>query len=150
MLKKYLTDNAVVIALCFIMLFQQFPLRSTEIFNTSGFACTREKKYRMLTWENDRFRVIRKGQLWMGMITGSVSDLGFALERDSDNTFLFRGNWDHYHEPSGINDQVVDMDFSPDYIFLAPGDSLSLYYHCQDVGDTNGEGNIIVNIWSFP
>ena len=94
--------------------------------------------------------MIRKGQLWMGMNGGSIADLGFMVVRDRDKTFLFRGNWDHYAEPTGINDQIVDMDFSPDYILLTPFDTVTLYYHCQGFGSELGAGHIIVNLWSFP
>jgi hypothetical protein len=129
---------------------QQLPLSSKEVFNTGAFDCTREKELQTLTWENKTPRIIRKGQLWMGMSGGTIADLGFMVVRDRDQTFLFRGNWDHYAEPSGINDQIVDMDFSPDYVLLLPGETLTLYYHCQSFGEHLGQGHVIVNLWSFP
>jgi hypothetical protein len=139
--------------LCFLVLvmgFQQLPLHSREIFNTGAFACTRQKVLQTQTWHVTVPTLVRKGQLWMGMNGGTIADFGFMLVRDRDNTFLFRGNWDHYAEPSGINDQIMDMDLSPDYILLLPGDNVTLYYHCQSFGLTLGAGHVIVNLWMFP
>jgi len=133
-----------------VLLFQSLPLRSREIFNTGAFDCTREKKLRNETWTSEGIAIVRKAQLWMGMNGGTVADFGFALARARDKTLLFRGNWDHYAEPNGINDQIVTMDFTPDYILLMPGDAVTLYYHCQSFGDELGAGHVIVNVWSFP
>jgi hypothetical protein len=94
--------------------------------------------------------VVRKGQLWMGMNGGTIADLGFMVVRDRDETFLFRGNWDHYAEPTGIQDQIVDMDFTPDYVLLFPGETITLYYHCLSLGKSLGAGHVIVNLWFFP
>jgi hypothetical protein len=143
-------NRVLLVLLLLVLLFQQLPLRSQEIFNTGAYACTREKAILTEDWVNNRLRVVRKGQLWMGMYVGTIADLGFAVQRNRDKTFLFRGNYDHYGDPIGINDQIVDMDFSPDYILLLPGDRLTLYYHCQDLGEKEGAGHIIVNLWSFP
>jgi hypothetical protein len=126
------------------------PLRSLEVFNTGAFECTREKTPRYTYWTNNKIRLVRKGQLWMGMNGGTVADFGFAVRRERDKTMLFRGNWDHYAEPTGINDQIVDMDFSPDYILLLPGDKLALFHHCQSFGETPGAGHVIVTLWYFP
>lgn len=144
-MKKYLI---IIIALLALLL--PLPLRSSEIFNTGAFECTREKSLRTMTWESNGFWLVRKGQLWMGMNGGTNADLGFFVTRDRDNTFFFRGNWDHYAEPTGINDQIVNMDFSPDYILVTPFDTLTLYYHCQSFGERLGAGHIIVNLWGFP
>lgn len=133
-----------------VLLFQSLPLRSNEIFNTGAFDCTREKKLREMVWESESIVVVRKAQLWMGMNGGTVADFGFMLVRARDKTFLFRGNWDHYAEPNGINDQIVDMNFAPDYILLLPGDEVTLYYHCQSFGEALGAGHVIVNVWGFP
>jgi hypothetical protein len=138
---------AVLIA---VLLIGGLPLRSAEVFNTGPFACTGEKQVQTALWKNDGgIKLVRKGQLWMGMYTGSVADLGFAVRNERDGTTLFRGNWDHYAEPAGINDQIVNMDFAPDYILLKPGDTLTLYYHCQSLGERMDTGHIIVNLW-FP
>lgn len=135
---------------CLILLFQQLPLHSEEAFNTTPFDCTNSQTWRKETFPNSGLVIVRRAQLWLGMGGGTVADFGFALERDRDHTFLFRGNWDHYRDPAGINDQLVDMDFSPDYILLLPGDSLTIYYQCQNFGSTPGTGHVIVNLWMFP
>jgi hypothetical protein len=136
--------------LIFFIVSLGLPLRSREIFNTGAFDCTREKELRTLTWKNTGFTFVRKAQLWLGMDVGTVADFGFMLVRDRDKTFLARGNWDHYAEPNGINGQIVDMDFAPDYILLLPGNTLTLYYHCQAFGADLNQGHAIVNLWSFP
>lgn len=133
-----------------VFLFMFMPLRSREIFNTQAFECTREKKLQTMTWTNYGIWFVRKGQLWLGMNGGTVADLGFMVVRDWDKTFLFRGNWDHYAEPTGINDQIVDVNFSPDYILLLPFQTVTLYYHCQSFGESLGAGHVIVNLWGFP
>jgi hypothetical protein len=131
-----------------LLMFQQLPLSSREAFNTDAFDCSPDKTWHEMKWSGG-LSIIRKGQLWLGMNSGTVADFGFAVERDRDHTFLFRGNWDHYAEPSGISDQYVDMDFAPDYILLLPGEKLTLYYYCQTFGGS-GAGQAIVNLWSFP
>lgn len=139
-----------VLLLALILLLQQLPLRSDEAFNTAPFDCTHSQEWQSKTWANDGFSFVRKAQLWLGMNDGTIADFGFALERDRDHTFFFRGNWDHYTNPSGIQDQYVTMDFAPDYILLLPGETVTLYYHCQSFGEEAGAGHIIVNLWSFP
>ena len=133
-----------------VLLSQQLPLRSVEIFNTQAFDCTREKELRVLHWRTWLPRVVRRAELWMGMNGGTNADLGYMVVRDRDNTFLFRGNWDHYADPHGINDQLVVSDLAPDYILLLPGETVTLYYHCQSFGERLGAGHIIVNLWFFP
>jgi len=135
---------------CLILLFQQLPLHSEEIFNTGAFDCTNSKKWREETYPISGLMIVRRAQMWLGMGGGTVADFGFALERDRDHTFFFRGNWDHYADPHGINDQLIDMDFSPDYILLLPGDELKIYYQCQNFGSAPGTGHVIVNLWMFP
>lgn len=146
---KYIQENLLMLLVVGMLMFQQLPLSSKEIFNTGAFACTREKQLRTTEWTAPYPMIVRKGQLWMGMYTNSIADLGFMVVKEN-KTFLFRGNYDHYAEPTGINDQIVDMDFSPDYIFLRPGEELTLYYHCQDLTEKEGAGHVIVNLWSFP
>jgi len=134
-----------------VLVFQQLPLSSVEAINTDSFDCTTaSKKWKSETWVSDRLSFVRRGQLWLGMGGGTVADFGFAMERDRDHTFLFRGNWDHYADPNGIGDQIVDMNFAPDYILLLPGEKVTLYYHCQSFGKTAGTGHIMVNFWRFP
>lgn len=133
-----------------IILFQQLPLHSDEAFNTGAFECANSQEWHEMKWANDGFSFVRKAQLWLGMNDGTVADFGFAVERDRDHTFLFRGNWDHYNDPGGIQDQYVTMDFAPDYILLLPGETVTLYYHCQSFGESVGAGQVIVNLWSFP
>lgn len=136
--------------LVMVLLFQQLPLRSKEIFNTAAFDCTREKIMQTVTWRNWSVRIVRRAELWMGMNGGTVADFGYAVVRDSDRTFLARGNWDHYADPHGINDQLVVTELAPDYILLLPGETITLYYHCQSFGETLGQGHVIVNLWFFP
>src|SRR5687767_12823232 len=107
---KQIKERGLGLMVLLILLFQQLPLQSHEVFNTGAFECTREKKLQTITWRTYGFMVVRKGQLWMGMNGGTIADLGFMVVRDRDETFLFRGNWDHYAEPTGIQDQIVDMD----------------------------------------
>ena len=142
----------MVVALLALLLALEpaMPLRSEEVFNTLAFDCTREKKLNTLTWTNTGIKLVRKGQLWMGMNKGTIADFGFMVVRDRDKTFFFRGNWDRYAETTGINDQIVEMDFAPDYILLLPGETVTLYYHCQSFGEALGAGHVIVNLWFFP
>ena len=140
----------VYVVLVTVLLFQQLPLSSREVFNTASFVCATDKEWHELKWTNKGLSVIRRGQLWLGMNVGTIADFGFAVERDRDHTFLFRGNWDHYAEPGGISDQYIDMNFAPDYILLLPGETMTLYYHCMSMGADLGAGHIIVNLWSFP
>lgn len=134
----------------FLLLFQQLPLRSAEVFNTQAFECTRQKELRVLHWRTWLPRIVRRAELWMGMDGGTIADLGYMVVLESDSTFLFRGNWDHYADPHGINDQLVATNLAPDYIMLLPGETLTLYYHCQSFGSALGNGHVIVNLWFFP
>ena len=142
--------ETIVLLIFVVLALQQLPLRSAEIFNTQAFDCTREKELNVATWRNDGFRIVRRAELWMGMNGGTVADLGYMVVRDRDKTFLFRGNWDHYLDPHGINDQLLVSDLAPDFILLLPGETVTLYYHCQSFGEALGKGHVIVNLWFFP
>jgi len=122
-------------------------LASIEVFNTGPFECN--QNLQGVLWRNDAgSKYIRRGELWLGMNAGSRSDLTFVVQRQSDQTNLFRGNWDHYADPTGIGDQMIAADFAPDYIEMARGDTLILYYRCVDLADAPpGAGHIIVTLW---
>lgn len=113
-----------------------------DVFNTKPFECGKQFH---TEWINDVGDIkIFQSQLWMGMYQGNVGDLGYQVHRVSDSSLLFRGNWDHYAEPVGIDGQLHMMNFTPNYFELREGDSLELWYKCQTPGDV---AHIIVTIW---
>jgi hypothetical protein len=140
--------TAVKFLLSLILLLYQAiprPVYGMDVFNTKPFRCLGD--WRELEWTNEGEDIrIYNAQLWMGMYKDAVSDLGFAVKRTSDDSLLFRGNWDHYANPVGINNQIVQHDFSPNYFELKNGDSLRLYYTCSDMGG-DAVGHIIVTVW---
>lgn len=121
-------------------------LSAQEIFNTGGFDC--DKELRSLEWKNNTGRdiKIRMADLWMGMNVGSVADFNFLVQRDSDRTTLFKGAWDHYADPTGINDQLIQKSFSPNHILLKQDQLLRLWYRCESF-DGPTKGHVIVTIW---
>jgi hypothetical protein len=87
---------------------------------------------------------VRRAELWMGMDVGSVADMNFVLVGDNEVN-IFRGNLDHYAEPTGIDSQIVSADFRPDYISAS---MLTLYYRCQSFkGKTHG--HLIATVWYY-
>jgi len=111
-----------------------------DVFNTKPFQCGEQFHTQ---WVNDIGDIkIYNAQLWMGMYEGNVSDLGYQVHRVSDSSLLYRGNWDHYENPVGIDGQIHMMEFSPNYFSLSKGDALELWYKCN-----SGTGHIIVTIW---
>ena len=117
-------------------------LYGLDVFNTGPFECGEQFHTQ---WVNDRGDIrIYNAQLWMGMYRGNISDLGYQVHRVSDSSLLYRGNWDHYAEPTGIDSQLHMMDLAPNYLELRQGDALELWYMCQTPGDV---GHVIVTIW---
>lgn len=113
-----------------------------DVFNTKPFECGTQYHTR---WENKIGDMkIYQSQLWLGMYPGNVSDFGYQVHRVSDSSLLYRGNWDHYADPTGLNGQIHAMNFTPNYFELKQGDSLELWYKCQNKGDV---GHVIVTIW---
>lgn len=113
-----------------------------DVFNTAPFDCGEQFHTR---WVNQIGDIkIYQAQLWMGMYQGNVGDLGYQVHRVSDSSLLYRGNWDHYAEPVGIDGQLHTMNLTPNYFELKQGDALELWYKCQNPGDV---AHIIVTIW---
>lgn len=118
------------------------PVYGVDVFNTGPFECGTQYHTR---WTNDIGNIrIYTSQLWMGMYPGNKSDFGYQVHRVSDSSLLYRGNWDHYADPVGIDGQLHTMNFTPNYFKLKKGDALELWYKCQKQGDI---GHIIVTIW---
>jgi len=119
------------------------PVQSTTVFDTGPFACDQARQW---TWVAPTGMHIKQAETWQGMDMGARADFSVVLYRQSDQSFIFRHNWDHYAEPTGNNDQLVSRNFEPDYLFLAAGDSLVLDSVCIPyAGPTRG--HIIVTIW---
>lgn len=113
-----------------------------DVFNTKPFECGEQFHTQ---WVNEIGDLrIYQAQLWMGMYPGNVSDFGYQVHRVSDSSLLYRGNWDHYADPTGVDGQLHLLNFTPNYFFLAKGDALELWYKCQNAGDI---GHIIVTVW---
>ena len=121
-------------------------LRSIEVFNTDAFDCGEPIK--SIEWKNDSDKdlMIRQAELWMGMYGKAIADFNFVVQRDSDRTNIFRGNWDHYAEPTGINDQILKADFSPDYVLISSGEIVRLWYKCTSFNGPT-KGHVIVTLW---
>lgn len=117
-------------------------LRGIDVFNSKPFQCG--KQFHM-KWVNEIGDIqIYIAQIWMGMYVGNVSDFGYQVNRLSDGSLIFRGNWDHYQDPTGIDGQLHTMNFTPNYMELKAGDALEFWYDCQTKGDT---GHAVVTIW---
>lgn len=113
-----------------------------DVFNTGAFECGEQHHTQ---WVNDIGNVrVYQAQLWLGMYPGNVSDFSYQVHRVSDGSLLYRGNWDHYRDPTGLDGQLHLMNFTPNYFYLAQGDALEIWYKCQNVGDV---GHVIVTIW---
>jgi hypothetical protein len=125
---------------------QEHALESMQIFNTGPFACdgTAHIFDRAIT----QTIKIRKAEFWQGMDFGSRADFSGNLYRISDYSPLFGFNWDHYADPSGLNDQIGKQDFAPDYMLIEAGDTLEISSICNSfAGETRG--HIIVTIWYY-
>jgi hypothetical protein len=121
---------------------QAQDLFGLDVINTNPFACGKQHH---VQWVNDIGDLkIYQSQLWVGMYPGNVSDVGYQVHRVSDSSLLYRGNWDHYADPTGLDGQLHHLNFTPNYITLKEGDALELWYKCQRAGDI---AHIIVTVW---
>lgn len=117
-------------------------LYGMDVFNTAPFSCGEQYHTQ---WVNDRGNIqIYQAQLWLGMYVGNVSDFGYQVHRVSDSSLMYRGNWDHYADPTGLDGQLHMLNFTPNYFYLANGDALELWYKCQNTGHV---GHAILTIW---
>lgn len=118
---------------------QGYPVQGADIFDTHVFQCGHEVRER---WVNDLGDIrIYQSQVWMGMYAGDVADLSFQV--NTGDNILHRGNWDHYADPNGIQDQIQLMNWTPNYIVLKNGQSLDFAYGCY----TKGTAQIVITIW---
>jgi len=116
-----------------------------DVFDTKPFPCGQEHHLR---WVNDIGDIhIYQSQVWMGMYDGDVADLSFQVNVSGRSNILHRGNWDHYTDPTGIPDQIQLMNWTPNYIPLAFGDTLEFIYGCYVVPGTTGMAQIVVTVW---
>ena len=137
---KYFILLAAFLLLAFAPAPTGQDLYGLDVFNTKPFECGDQFHTR---WVNDTGDIrIYQTQLWMGMYVGNVSDLSYQVHRVSDSSLLYRGNWDHYADPVGIDGQLHMLNFTPNFISLKKGDALELWYKCQV-----GTGHIIVTLW---
>lgn len=135
-------------SLAFVVLFLNFPyphgqdVYGLDVFNTKPFECGVQFHE---VWTNDIGNIrIYQSQLWIGMYVGNVSDVSYQVHRMSDDSLLYRGNWDHYADPTGLDGQLHHLNFTPNYFELKKGDALDFWYKCQNEGDT---AHIIVTIY---
>lgn len=140
-----LKSDLLFVSLCTLMLVlaptppEAHDLYGLDVFNTKPFACGEEKRIR---WVNHLGDVrIYQSQVWMGMYAGDVADLAFQV--NAGDNILHRGNWDHYRDPSGINNQIQLMNWTPNYIELNNGEWLDFTYGCYKTGTAE----IVVTVW---
>lgn len=115
------------------------PVRGVDIFDTHVFKCGQEEHMR---WVNDLGDIrIYQSQVWMGMYAGDVADLSFQV--NARQNILHRGNWDHYADPVGINNQIQLMNWTPNYIELKNGQWIDLIYGCYKTGTAQ----VVVTVW---
>ncbi len=130
-----------IVLMMFLLSDQPSGVYGKDVFNTKPFKCGEQFHTQ---WVNDIGNIrIYNAQLWIGMYDGNVSDLSYQVHRVSDSSLLYRGNWDHYENPVGIDGQLHMMDFAPNYFSLSKGDTLELWYKCSN----EGTGHIIVTLW---
>jgi len=136
--------------LALVLLFWNVPQRAKsgqdlfglDVFNTGPFQCGQQFHTQ---WVNEMGDLkIYQSQLWVGMYPGNVSDVGYQVHRVSDSSLLYRGNWDHYADPTGLDVQLHLLNFAPNYFAIKKGDALELWYKCQNPGDI---AHIIVTVW---
>ena len=106
-----------------------------------GHACDGQYHYGD-SWFNPTTQTIylKDVTLWIGMGFGSQADTDVVVWRQSDGLLIHYFGWDHYAQPTGPHQ--VWRSFAPDYIRLAPGDSIGIRYFCASVngGPTSGHG----------
>ena len=134
-MKKLLLSLALFLSAC------SRPLTSIEL-NSQAFVC--DGQWRSVSVEG-RFH-ITQAELWMGMYVNSIADFGYALSTENDVN-IFRGNWDHYAEPTGIQDQLVERNFAPNYV---EAKTLTLYFRCTSLNGTPTMGHVIVTVYNIP
>ena len=98
------------------------------------------------TWPNNQgFPIyIRLSKIWMGMDMGGRGDFWAKLIRASDGSVIDFTNWDHYAEPTTVQ-HFLQQDFQPNYMLLAPGDSLILDYGSN--ASHSYHIQVVVQIW---
>ena len=120
------------------------PLTQATVFETGPFDCDRQTL--TWTWEASQDTYIRQAESWQGMDMGAVADFSVILARRSDGAMLFRHNWDHYADPTGVGDSIVQRQLAPDSFLVRAGDALILSSTCLPYpGPTHG--HIIIDIW---
>jgi len=127
-------------------------LTGRQILSTDLITCG-EDSDSVLTWvnESDQTIYIVQAQVWMGMYKGSISDFAVWVQRESSEdrgSTLMHSNWDHYTDPVGP-DHYIQMDYSPHYISVKPGEGLALHSFCSNLEDSNAVGHATLTIWWF-
>ena len=108
---------------------QAAPLYSAQVITVLG-PCSKTEPNRATSWTNTTQHTlyIKQADMWMGMTKGALADMYGNLYRMSDWSFVIGMGWDHYKDPVAPVHQL--MNFAPDSMVLAPGDSLYLISGC--------------------
>jgi hypothetical protein len=128
-------------------------LTGRQILSTDLITCG-EDSDSVMTWvnESDQTIYITKAQVWMGMYKGSISDFAVWVQRDGKygarSSTLIHSNWDHYTDPVSP-DHYIQMDYSPHYTSVEPGEVLALHSFCSNLEDSNAVGHATLTIWYY-
>ena len=121
-------------------------LRGRAVLNTGAFDCDGTLRATRWTNEEGKSLFVRKATLWAGMSYNGKADYDGAVYRESDGSLVVHFAWDHYGNPS--EPHTITQDFSPDWMELAPGDSLVLHSWCRRVnGGRTPQGHHVGSIW---
>lgn len=118
-------------------------LHGQQVIATGQFQC--DGADHTAVWSNGNRSVrVRQAQIWMGMFADGKADFWFWIELEGGGT-MGHTNWDHYAEPTIPH--MVHYTYAPDFIHIAPGETVKLFYGCSSIDGNSTVGDVALTLW---
>lgn len=112
------------------------------------YSCTGSQRY--IRWTPTENVYITSVRIWTGVSIGTRADIDLNVTIDG---VIFHGaGWDRYGDTDGIPDQILDLNFTPHWVYLPAGKTVELRSFCMPGTNVLGGVQHVVHhlaVWYF-